>query len=73
MADAFAMPIGPKERQLLPNLWGLEIDPEREAEAYIGQVKENLREVVSPAFFHEIERQVEHCIGLARRRGGGLV
>lgn len=58
-ADAFAMDIGSEERQLFPHLWGLEIDPEREATAYIDQVKANLREVVSPAYFGEIERQVE--------------
>lgn len=58
-ADAFALPIGPEVRQLLPNLWGLEIDPEVEAARYIGRVKENLVQVVSPAFFHEIERQVD--------------
>lgn len=58
-ADIFDLQIGPKERQILPNLWGLEIDPEREAEVYIDQVKANLREVVTPAFFGEIQRQVE--------------
>jgi arsenite/tail-anchored protein-transporting ATPase len=58
-ADAFEIPIGPAVRQILPNLWGLEIDPEKEAEAYIEQVKANLKEVVSPAFFGEIQRQVE--------------
>ncbi|MFZ5816693.1 MAG: ArsA family ATPase [Bacillota bacterium] len=58
-ADAFALPIGPEVRQILPNLWGLEIDPEAEASRYISQVKQNLSTVVSPAFFHEIERQIE--------------
>ena len=58
-ADAFAIPIGPEVRQILPNLWGLEIDPEVEAAQYISQVKKNLVQVVSPAFFHEIERQVD--------------
>jgi arsenite-transporting ATPase len=58
-ADAFDLPIGSKERQILPNLWGLEIDPEVEAASYIDQVKANLKEVISPAFFGEIQRQVE--------------
>lgn len=58
-ADAFAIPIGPTEREIMPNLWGLEIDPELEAHRYIDQVKENLKQVVTPTFFGEIERQVD--------------
>lgn len=58
-ADAFAIPIGPEEREIMPNLWGLEIDPELEANRYIDQVKQNLKQVVTPTFFGEIERQVD--------------
>lgn len=58
-ADAFGLPIGPEEREILPGLWALEINPEREAQAYINQVKQNLKEVVTAAYFSEIERQVD--------------
>ncbi len=68
LGDIFAQSIGDREVALAPNLWGLEIDPDGAAENYIATVKENLRDLVSPAMYGEIHRQMD----LARLAPGTL-
>src|SRR5699024_11971804 len=42
LGDLFERTIGGQVTQLMDNLFALEIDPERETEIYIQQVKENI-------------------------------
>jgi arsenite-transporting ATPase len=59
LGDLFDRTIGVREREILPGLYALEIDPEREMERYLGGVKAAMREFVQPAMYGEIERQME--------------
>jgi arsenite/tail-anchored protein-transporting ATPase len=68
LGDLFATEIGDRARRLAPNLHGMEIDSEGEADRYIGTVKHNLRELVRPAMYHEIDRQMD----LARAAPGAI-
>ncbi|NIP83974.1 MAG: hypothetical protein GWM90_33995, partial [Gemmatimonadetes bacterium] len=43
----------------IDRLDALEIDPRREADAYIADVKERIREVASPRMLKEVEREVD--------------
>lgn len=68
LGDLFDTHIGDREQPLLPNLHGLEIDPDREVERYLDTVRANLREFVRPGMYGEVERQVD----LARLSPGGV-
>jgi arsenite/tail-anchored protein-transporting ATPase len=59
LADLFDVPIGAKVRSLAPGLDGLEIDPDAQVEAYLAEVRQNLKAFVRPPMFPEIERQIE--------------
>lgn len=59
LGDVFDHAIGDREVVLAPQLWGLEIDPDAAADHYIATVKENLRSLVSPAVYGEIQRQMD--------------
>jgi arsenite-transporting ATPase len=51
--------LGPDARAVAPNLDALELDPDREAELYISDVKDRLAEAVPPRLVAEVERQVD--------------
>ena len=68
LGDLFGTQIGDRERELLPNLHGLEIDPEQEVDRHLETVRRNLREFVRPEMYAEVERQVD----LARLSPGGM-
>lgn len=59
LADLFGTPVGDREREILPGMHALEIDPEAEVEHYLGRVSATMRRFVDPAMFSEIERQME--------------
>ncbi|TVP67075.1 MAG: ArsA family ATPase [Leptolyngbya sp. LCM1.Bin17] len=59
LGDIFGQSLGDREQQLLPHLWGVEIDPEAEADRYIGTVKQNLRNWVKPHLYSEVNRQMD--------------
>ncbi len=59
LADAFGKPIGDTVISLEPNLWALEVNPEKEARAYMEGIKEKLVNVVSPVIVEDIQRQIE--------------
>ena len=59
LADLFGTTIGDREREVLPGLHALEIDPEAEVESYLARVKGTMRRFVQPAMYSEIERQME--------------
>ena len=68
LGDLFGVVIGEREHALLPNLHGLEIDPDRQVERHLDTVRESLRAFVRPAMYGEIERQMD----LARLAPGGV-
>ncbi len=59
LGDVFGTRIGNRETPLSDNLTGLEIDPEAEAGRYIDGVRANMRDLVAPSMFGEIQRQME--------------
>lgn len=59
LGDLFDQRIGSSETSLAENLVGLEIDPEAEAERHIETVTGNMRNLVAPAMFGEIKRQMD--------------
>jgi arsenite/tail-anchored protein-transporting ATPase len=59
LGDLFDARIGNREVALHPGLFGLEIDPDAEVERYLASVKANMRTLVRPAMYSEVERQIE--------------
>ena len=59
LADLFGRSIGDREREILPGLHALEIDPEQEGERYLARVKATMQRFVEPVMYQEIERQME--------------
>ncbi|MFW5681002.1 MAG: ArsA family ATPase [Pseudomonadota bacterium] len=59
LGDVIEVEIGNGELALAPNLFGMEIDPEREADRHIEAVKRDMRDLVRPALYHEVDRQLD--------------
>ena len=68
LGDVFGGEIGDRARALAPRLEGLEINPDEQVEEYLAGVKRSMRQLVQPAMYHEIDRQVE----LARTSPGAV-
>lgn len=58
-SDILDTAVGPEPTAIVDGLDALEIDPRREADAYIADVKDRIREVASPRMLREIEREVD--------------
>jgi arsenite-transporting ATPase len=58
-SDILETALGPEPRPVTDGLWAMEIDSEREAAAYIEQVRANLMKVTAPHLRTEMERQIE--------------
>jgi len=58
-SDILDADLGPEPRHVLDNCWAMEIDPEREAEAYIDAVKQRIAESTAPRLVEEVERQID--------------
>ncbi len=58
-SDIFQRPFGPGEREVLPNLWGQEIDQESEARHYLDEAKARLSGLFNPSVVREAARQIE--------------
>ncbi|MBP7568708.1 MAG: TRC40/GET3/ArsA family transport-energizing ATPase [Acidobacteria bacterium] len=58
-SDIFGRPFGADECEVLPNLWGQEIDEEAEARRYLDEAKERLAGLFSPRVLREAARQIE--------------
>ena len=68
LRDVFDRAIGDAETALAPGLTGLEIDPDRTAEAHIASVKERMKTLVHPRLYDEVDRQLDlaaHAPGAA--------
>ncbi|MDX1566864.1 MAG: ArsA family ATPase [Longimicrobiales bacterium] len=59
LGDLFDRRLGDEETELIPGLFAVEIDPEREVDRYLKMVKRNLRELVRPEMYGDIDRQLE--------------
>ena len=59
LGDIFERRIGNQETSLAERLWGLEIDPDAEAERHIDAVKQQMKQLVHPRLYDEIDRQLE--------------
>ncbi len=59
LGDIFGVRVGNREVSLADDLWGLEIEPEAEAEHYIRTVKASMKELVAPKMYGEVDRQLE--------------
>ena len=57
--DILDTPLGPEPTPVTGRLHALEIDPRREADAYIQTVKERIREASSPRMLEAVEREVD--------------
>lgn len=68
LGDIFGQSIGPQQTTLAGGLIGLELDPEVETVRYIGGVKRNMRRLVRPALYGEVDRQMD----LARDAPGAV-
>jgi len=58
-SDIFEQRFSREEREILPNLHGLEIDAEFEAGRYIAEVKEQVAKMFSPAMVGAASRQID--------------
>ena len=59
LGDIFGVRIGNNEVALAEGLWGLEIDPDAEAEQHIRTVKASMKRLVAPKMYREIDRQLD--------------
>ncbi len=59
LGDIFGKPIGSTEQPLADHLRGLEIDPEDEAERHIAAVKQQMKGLVHPRMYHQVDRQLD--------------
>jgi len=58
-ADVFQQRIGGDARELLPNLWAIEIDADREASRYVEQVKRDIEKIFSPGVVQRARKQID--------------
>ncbi len=58
-SDIFERHIGGAERELLPNLWAIEIDADRESARYVKDVKRDIERIFSPAVVRQAHRQID--------------
>lgn len=68
LGDIFERAIGDRETVLAPNLTGLEVDPDAAASAHIGAVSTQMKQLVHPRLYDEIDRQM----ALAREAPGAV-
>lgn len=58
-SDIFERPIGAEPTELLPNLWGLEIDAATESARYVADVKERVRQLFGHSILKEAYKQID--------------
>ncbi|ADI14143.1 ArsA family ATPase [Truepera radiovictrix] len=68
LGDLFGCQLGEREYPLADGLWGLEIDPEGEADRYVAGVSRTLRTLMPPHLYGEIDRQMR----MTRQAPGAL-
>ncbi len=58
-SDIFERPLGPEERELLPSLWGLEVDASVEARRYVDDVKGQVQRLFSASIYRQAVQQID--------------
>src|SRR6188768_3270153 len=58
-SDIFERTIGPEPVELLPNLWGLEIDGAIESKRYVANVKEQIKGLYGDHILKEANKQID--------------
>lgn len=58
-ADIFGQPIGDEPRPLLANLWGIEIDADRESARYVDRVKLDIEKMFSAEVVRRARTQID--------------
>lgn len=58
-SDIFETPLGSTERQILPGLFGLELDAEREVRRYLDEARARMADIFRPSVVREAARQIE--------------
>ena len=58
-SDIFEQRLGNEPQTVVDNLWALEIDPEREVDSYIAEVKLRVADSTPPRLHKEVERQID--------------
>ena len=58
-ADALGQALGPDAREVARNLWAMELDPAEEAERYLADVHDRLRDTTPPRLAGEVARQLD--------------
>ncbi len=58
-SDILETQLGPELKLVSDNFWAMEIDPGREADAYIQGVKDRIAETTAPRLLAEVERQID--------------
>src|SRR5690625_7142374 len=58
LSDIFARSIGPQEVHVRPNLYVCEIDPEKEVDAYLDRVLNQMRRYAGYDQVHELQRHL---------------
>lgn len=59
ISDLFKQPIKDELTKINENLYGLEIDGEKESQNYINKIRGNLHTIMSPIILEEINRQLD--------------
>ena len=57
--DALGLTLGPDAREVACNLWAMELDPAEEAERYVSEVNDRLKDATPPRLAAEVARQLD--------------
>jgi len=68
LGDLFDRELGDREIEVAPNLWVMEIDPEKQVLQHLEQVSRSMRDLVRPEMHAEVDRQMK----LARLSPGAV-
>jgi len=59
LTDIFDVQVGPEPTSVRPGLWAMELDPAREADRFIQDVKARIADTTPPRLAGEVERQID--------------
>lgn len=59
ISDLFSKKIGNEITKIEENLYGIEIDPEKESKKYISKIRGNLKTIMSPIIMEELNKQLD--------------
>lgn len=62
ISDLFTVTIGSDIKALSHNLYGIEIDPEKESQQYINRVRKELKQIMSPVIMEDLNKQLDAAI-----------